>query len=1000
MNEEIKYKSTLDKPVNQQSKGFEKNFNKTMNQMNVKLNEVDGLLTEKEQSLKKKIFSLPKMEALVFSDPKLSAIYNEMAENGEEKYGYHYNETIQNMIFNDYVLNSPKYLQKYKMAIPKEKKRRDKSGINQLKKAGEKKIAQSGLPKQIKSDVKENSEPLTKVMFLVNDNDSENPDVYAYFPEETHQGIYKTAYSHVGQHSAIHPDYARESRPATPEEYQELKTELEGRGYNLEVINKDSISETTSAGGGSAVAAGIASGSNTSSTGQYSGPSAWGSGDLMKTKGKSNIMRKPIWKGGTIIQESQYLTDPSGFEKYVNELDQQDDVDYIQKHSETYGDLENMNSDNLGIIKTDIQKGKMDDPNLGLDEANFNNPAIKQAIEKAKTEYSHAIKLNNQGLGDKILGRLKSYLESQNYDWKQDPYATELLADYLSEVAKSKAQQRLFGMARAVQKGDLPASKVGGAVKKIAKTVNPDDVEDFASTKHDDLPDKINENLDAKYQSDDIYKYAVNSKYIIGFQGREDILYFKTENDALNYVNQKPSTREYLGIIENSSNKINEHLHSDALISSDVVDIQPRAGEKPFMMQDGKYQFETAIYKDGRKDIVVYSFNNDVYYDYEKWKEIMNINETDQSMIDDNPQTMANKPQPVGNLGGNVPMGTQQTGGMNESKEIDDMTLLEELNNELKAFSIHHQKLVKMNEDRKISAEVNRQRVIDQNPTNFKKDLQHSGTKEIINVEKELQWKDQQTDVKDPQKLGLDIEKTEIKATNATGDEYLKNVGDSANDKGDEIPKRNRTKEEQEEVELYTKGLHSTEFDIKPSQRFEDRMKADMGDKIYAQRQRQLEDGEKQPLYNKESIPTYKGEEMNQFNKYRDVNESMITGRYIDALGKRRLIDFMVSEVKINENVENLFELDFTGLGNTYNSKTVNNKVSVNEGVVKIMESHKFFTDGKNVFAVKKLVKNLNESIDKKQPIVNEQYDKMKHLLGYKPQDFVDTKNVKKNRGF
>ena len=137
INEEQSFKPTLSKPVSPISKGFETNFNKTMQQDHVKLNETDSLLTEREQSLKKKIFSLAKMEALVFADPKLSTVYEEMAENGEEKYGYHYNETIQNMIFNDYVLNSPKYLQKYKMAIPQKKKRRDKSGINQLKKAGD-----------------------------------------------------------------------------------------------------------------------------------------------------------------------------------------------------------------------------------------------------------------------------------------------------------------------------------------------------------------------------------------------------------------------------------------------------------------------------------------------------------------------------------------------------------------------------------------------------------------------------------------------------------------------------------------------------------------------------------------------------------------------------------------------------------------------------------------------------------------------------------------------
>ncbi len=872
MNEDTNYKPTLDKPVNQQSKGFEKNFNRTMNQTGIRLNEVDGLLTEKEQSLKKKIFSLPKMEALVFSDPKLSAVYEEMAENGEEKYGYHYNETIQNMIFNDYVLNSPKYLQKYKMAIPKEKKRRDKSGINQLKKAGEKTMAQSGLPKQTKTEIMEENEQQTKVMFLVNENDPENPDVFAYFPEIKHQGIYRTAYSHIGQHSAIHPDYANESRQATPEEYQELKTELEGIGYNLEIINKDSISETSSTGsvGGSGMG-----------SGGYVTPSAWGSGDLMKTKGKSKIMRKPIWNGGTIIQESNYLTDPMGFEKYVNELNEQNDVDFIQKNSEAYGSLDNMNPENLNIIKTDIQKGNLDEPNLNV-----------------------------------------------------------------AEEAKSKAQQRLFGMAHAAQKGEIPMSKLGGAAKKIAKTVSTDDVEDFASTKHEDLPEKVDEDMN-----------EFNNKIKIFI---DNYPWFLEKIDSTHFY--MSNTENMRGMTHHVDQHRGETYYND-------IRSWLKGGENP----NGKEYAGS-------------------------------IQETDQPMIDTNPQSMANKPQPVGDLGGNVPMGTQQTGGMNnESHEIknnNDMALLEELNKELEAFSIHHQKLVKMNEDRKISAEVDRQRVIDQNPTNFKRDLQHSGTKEIINVEKELQWKDQQTDVKDPQKLTQDIEKQEIKSTDADGDEHLKNVGDSANANGDEIPKRNRTKEEQDEVNLYTKGLHSTKFDTEPSKQFEDRMKADMGDEIYSQRQKQLKVGEKEPLYNKESVPTYKGEEMNQFNKYRDVNESMITGRYADALGKRRLIDFMISEVKLNENVENLFELDFTGLGNSYNSKTVNKKVVVNESVVQLMDAHKFYTDGKNIFAIKKPAEKINESTDKKLLVVNEQFDKMKHLLGYKPQNFVDTKNVKKNRGF
>lgn len=50
--------------------------------------------------------------------------------------------------------------------------------------------------------------------------------------------------------------------------------------------------------------------------------------------------------------------------------------------------------------------------------------------------------------------------------------------------------------------------------------------------------------LDAKYQSNEIYKYAVCSQYIIGFQVREDVLYFKSKEEAIAYVNQKPKSRK------------------------------------------------------------------------------------------------------------------------------------------------------------------------------------------------------------------------------------------------------------------------------------------------------------------------------------------------------------------------------------------------------------------------------------------------------------------------
>ena len=923
IKEDINFKPTIDKPMSTQSKGFEKNFKKTMTQNSVNLNEVDGLLSEAEQSLKKKIFSLAKMEALVFSDPKLAAVYEEMAENGEEKYGYHYNETIQNMIFNDYVLNSPKYLQKYKMAIPKEKKRRDASGINQLKKAGEKKMTQSGLPKQTKKpDVDESNEPLTKVQFLVNEKDPENQDLFAYFPEEAYNDKYKSGYSHVGQHTGVDPQYAAESRPATPEEYAGLKAELESIGYELEVIN--GVQETTGAAGGGAGAFAPALGyekkvqetTTSASSGAYVGPAAWGGGDLMKG-GKSKAMRKPIWQGGAIIQESNYITDPSGFEKYVGALNEETDVEFIQKNSEEYGSLDNMNPENVDIIKNDIQTGKMMEgvnPDMynTIDDLKQLVQSVKQRTGKGLTR-DHIPMLANEALytiaiqmADKLLPVSWNDLPDTNSMW-----------DYID------------------RNGDMSFDRLMAAVKEAC-----------------------NDRLGEEGMSLD-ERNTFNTNTLGVTKG------MNWEADVWNTLEAKYGMK-----------------------IDDVVNLL-----------SSQEQFVNKRYKEG---------GNSDEVAQELWNmQNNNIKEETQTMIQSNNTSMSNKATPTGDQNSGVPMGIQSSGGgMNES----DTRLLEELNNELNAYSIHQDKLKKMTEDRKPSSLVLRDRVGSENEANFKKDLQHSGTKEIIDVEKELQWKDQQTDVpKDPQKLGMDIEK---KSLSVTKGEALKNVGDSTNEKGDEIPKRNLTKEEQDEVNNYRLGLGDYVYDNEVGEKFEDRMKADMGEELYKQRQEKLKFRGKAPMYNKEAQPTQAtGVDKVQFDKEQSgwnerdgIKESMITGRYHDALGKRRLIDFTLNEVKkITTDMikESLFELDFTGLGNTYNSKTVDNKVSVNEGVVKAIDTHKFYTDGKKIFAVKNPVQSLTEGASKEsKPIVNEQVDKMKHLLGYKPETFTNTINVKKNRGF
>jgi uncharacterized protein YhfF len=69
----------------------------------------------------------------------------------------------------------------------------------------------------------------------------------------------------------------------------------------------------------------------------------------------------------------------------------------------------------------------------------------------------------------------------------------------------SKKQQRLMGMAYAWTKGDMPDAS--DSVKKLAKSFikgkkkgtvaykkNIKKLKDFASTKHDNLPEKVSEN--------------------------------------------------------------------------------------------------------------------------------------------------------------------------------------------------------------------------------------------------------------------------------------------------------------------------------------------------------------------------------------------------------------------------------------------------------------------------------------------------------------------------
>jgi hypothetical protein len=70
----------------------------------------------------------------------------------------------------------------------------------------------------------------------------------------------------------------------------------------------------------------------------------------------------------------------------------------------------------------------------------------------------------------------------------------------LDEKAVSKKQQKFMGMVHAAQKGEKAASP---EVAKVAKTMKKKDAEDFASTKHKGLPEKVKSKKKEKTEESD-----------------------------------------------------------------------------------------------------------------------------------------------------------------------------------------------------------------------------------------------------------------------------------------------------------------------------------------------------------------------------------------------------------------------------------------------------------------------------------------------------------------
>ncbi|MBK4217073.1 DUF3008 family protein [Paracoccus caeni] len=59
--------------------------------------------------------------------------------------------------------------------------------------------------------------------------------------------------------------------------------------------------------------------------------------------------------------------------------------------------------------------------------------------------------------------------------------------------AKSKAQQRAAGAALSAKRGETKVSELQGASREMYDSMTEDELEDFASTKLDGLPDRVDD---------------------------------------------------------------------------------------------------------------------------------------------------------------------------------------------------------------------------------------------------------------------------------------------------------------------------------------------------------------------------------------------------------------------------------------------------------------------------------------------------------------------------
>lgn len=1001
-------KPTFDNPT-KSGKEIEKMFR-------TKIDEIDGALNEKEHSLKKKIFDLAKMETLVHNDEYLSNIYNEMAEDGEEKYGYHYNETIMNIIFNDYILNNPKYLAKYRATIPRKKKRRDKYGIKDLKKNN---VTQTNDKKNKETNetttAASSGQYATPAAWSNNSMPKMRKPIWnggTLIGEDvdylTNPNMFKNIMKQINEYYNI----IKEHHLNTKEEKIAYIIKNKGDKYNdIEKLDSMSDEEVDNIYNKIEKEMGLVEETDNTlneidnQTFFNSIQKMFDKNQLGRKKSLTNtffneFIGKPML-GSTIIGfDSDYMTDNSfkenkvfGLEIYLENgeeiiynvnLNTGEDVFVLPKDPKTKKQktISRKDARTLGKIAKKVNVRS----NYAMGTGDFNISDYANTNESNKVINEHHLENKDERIefiiknaGDKYGD--KDELEKLNDESVEAIYLTlekemGLTENNIKEEVKFKPKAK---------EGDKVKLKNGDDVTMTVQRVigyRPDDdlkIKDYLykfkeddsklysekeieketvseteeNSDWEDILDEIDLNEEAKSQNQQqfmgmVYAYKKGDL-------KDDEVSNEVKNAAKN-ISLKDAKDFASTKHKDLPEKVNkkENVNEDTTKDIYVEYMSDLEGNPTFNLKGDRFKYVWAKYPDGKENVGVYSEDEDVTYNIHWFrKKFLNLNED--TMI-----------EPLSNTMG---ISNDREDSMKNKSDSN----IQGMNEELEKLKKDSEYLDNLFEERKLSTMIQLDRIKKENEKNFNDDV-----KKINDIDKAEEQYEKVGD--NPKKYSENLEKEEIKKTKG---QSFKNVGNSDNNKGNEIPKRNLTDDEQEEIDMIRDGMHTIAYDSKPDEKFEERMKNGMGDKLYNTRKKKMKEKENEPMYNKDPQPVYDGEKKKQFNKYsKNLGESVFTGKYKNDYGHTKFVNFKYGDVEFVDNINETFKyLNIDGIGNFYDKN-----VFVNESIVESIKDFDFYyNDKQNKVVMKnKIKKEISES-DK------EKLKKMRKLFNYNPQDFIDT---------